>query len=384
MKIILAPDSFKGSLSAREAVTAMETGIRRVSPKIKVTGMPLSDGGEGLVKALAEAAGGNIRRKKVIGPLGDPIMATYGLIDGGKTGVIETAAAAGLALLAPAGRDPLLATTFGVGELVASAIDDGCVTIILGAGGSATVDGGLGMLQALGVKFMDKQGKPVGRGGRELINIQSINIDGLARCIGRVRFIVAADVTNILCGKQGAALVYGPQKGADLETARLLDQGLRSFAKVIKRQLKIDVRDIPGSGAAGGLAAGAHAILGAKIASGVEIVLKKAHFEKKLAGCDLVITGEGRTDGQTRYGKAPLGVARLARRHGVPAVCLSGGLGKHVNELYHEGFDAFFSIADGPLPESEAIANARSLLARAAENVVRLFFRARFHFRVSV
>jgi glycerate kinase len=315
-------------------------------------------------------------RKQVTGPLGNPVKASFGLIDGGKTGVIETAAAAGLTLLKPIERNPLLATTFGVGELIASAIKAGCMTIIIGAGGSATVDGGTGMLQALGIQFMDRQGKPIGRGGKGLIDIQSINSDGLSHAIRSIRFIVAADVTNTLCGKHGAARVYGPQKGADPKTVRLLDKGLRNFAAVIKRQLKLNILDIPGSGAAGGLAAGAHAMLGARIVSGIDIVLGKSGFEKKLTGCDLVITGEGRTDGQTRFGKAPLGVARLARAHDVPVVCISGGMGKNLGELYREGFDSFFSITDRPMTEAEAMADAKSLLSRAAENVVRLFIRA--------
>jgi glycerate kinase len=377
MKILLAPDSFKGSLSAREAADAMASGVRRASKKITTVKAPLSDGGEGLAEALVTAAGGKIRRKKVTGPLGDPVMASYGLIDNGKTAVIETAAAAGLTLLKPSGRNPLLATTFGVGELIAAAIEAGCTTIILGAGGSATVDGGIGMLQALGVNFMDRQGKPVGRGGGELIKIHSINRGDCPGFIGRVRFIVAADVQNTLCGKHGAAMVYGPQKGADQKTAALLDRGLMHFARVIRQHSKKNLSCIPGSGAAGGLAAGACAILGARIAFGIDIVLKKIGFERLLTGCDLVITGEGRTDGQTRFGKAPLGVARRAATHAVPVVCVSGALGMKIDELYHEGFDALFSIIDGPNSESEAMADAKNLLARATENIVRLFLSAR-------
>jgi glycerate kinase len=377
MKIIIAPDSFKGSLSAIDAAAAICRGIARYSKKIETVCLPLADGGEGTVAALVAATGGKIRRKRVTGPLGAPVDAFFGLIDKGKTGVVEMAASSGLPLVPPGRRNPLLTTTFGAGELIRQAVLDGCKHIIIGAGGSATVDGGLGLLQALGAVFRDARGKPVGRGGRELVKIHSVETEALAAAIWGIKFTVAADVTNPLCGPEGAARVFGPQKGATPEAVRLLDRGLRHFAGVIKRSVAKDVITISGGGAAGGLAAGAAAFLDAVIRPGIDIVLEKNKFEKKLVDCDLVITGEGRTDGQTLFGKAPLGVARLARRSGVPVVCLSGGLAPEARRLYQAGFTALFSLADGPLTLAEAERDAAVLLERAAENIVRLFVRGK-------
>ncbi len=373
MNILLAPDSYKGSLSAVNAIKAMSTGIRRVSPEISTIGIPLSDGGEGFVDALTSSCGGIIRRKKVSGPLGEPVSARYGIIDNGKTGVIEMAAAAGLPLLGNRQRTPLNTTTFGVGELITAAANNGCTTIIIGAGGSATVDGGIGLLQALGVEFSDSKGKPVGRGGKELLKICSMNTDALDR-FKKISFTVAADVSNPLCGRTGAARVYGPQKGADPVAVSLLDTGLRHFADIIRRSSNKDILTISGGGAAGGMAAGIHAFLNADIVSGVDMVLGKSGFEEKLKGCDVVITGEGRTDLQTRNGKAPLGVARRACNQGIPVVCISGSLGRDIDNIYNEGFSAFFSLCDGPIDESSALAEAPRLLAQAAENVVRLYY----------
>ena len=377
MKIVIAPDSFKGSLTAAAAAAAIRRGVERVSSRINAVCVPLADGGEGTVAALVAGAGGKIRRARVSGPLGAPLDASYGVIDRGRTGIVETAAAAGLTLVPPSRRDPLLATTFGVGELVARAVGAGCRKIVIGAGGSATVDGGVGLLQALGARFLDAQGKAVGRGGRELERIASVDATALEAALFGIRFTVAADVTSPLCGPSGAALVYGPQKGADPETARRLDRGLKRFAAVIRKSTGKDARKIAGAGAAGGLAAGAWAFLDAEIRPGVDLVIERTNLEKKLIACDLVITGEGRTDGQTLRGKAPLGVARLAKKYGVPAVCLSGAFSGDLDGLYGEGFAAFFSIVDGPIPTGEAMARAADLLERAAENVVRLFLKGR-------
>ncbi|MBN1760802.1 MAG: glycerate kinase [Chitinispirillaceae bacterium] len=372
MNILLAPDSFKGSLSAVNALKAMRTGIQRVSKNITTIDLPLADGGEGFVDVLVTPCKGKVLRKQVTGPLGKPVTARFGLIDNGNTAVIEMAEAAGLPLVNVRQRDPLRATTYGVGELILAAVKNGCSTIIIGAGGSATVDGGVGLLQALGVEFFDTNGKPVGRGGKELLKICSMNIEALDRFTD-ISFVVAADVTNPLCGRTGAARVYGPQKGADPETVNLLDTGLRHFARVIRQCYKKDTLTIPGGGAAGGMAAGLHAFLNADIVSGVDMVLGKSGFEEKLKGCDLVITGEGRTDIQTRNGKAPLGVARRARNQGIPVVCISGSLGRNIDKLYNEGFSAFFSLCSGPIDESAALADAPRLLAQAAGNVVRLY-----------
>ena len=373
MNILLAPDSFKSSLSAVNAIKALASGIRRVSPEITTSGIPLSDGGEGFVDALTSSCSGIIRRIKVTGPLGEPVSARYGIIDNGKTGVIEMAAAAGLPLLSNRQHNPLNTTTYGVGELIYAAINKGCYAIIIGAGGSATVDGGIGLLQALGVEFFDTNGKAVGRGGKELLKICSMNTAALDR-FSKISFVVAADVTNPLCGRTGAARVYGPQKGANPEAVNLLDTGLRHFADIIRRSSNKDILTISGGGAAGGMAAGIQAFLNADIVSGVDMVLGKSGLEEKLKGCDLVITGEGRTDIQTLNGKAPLGVARRARNHGIPVVCISGSLGRNIDKLYNEGFSAFFSLCDGPIDESAALTEAPRLLTQAVENVVRLYY----------
>ncbi|MBN2353555.1 MAG: glycerate kinase [Spirochaetales bacterium] len=377
MKLVIAPDSFKGSLTAAAAAEAIRRGVARVSARIRTACVPLADGGEGTVEALVAGAGGRIRKARATGPLGAPVDARYGVIDRGRTGIVEMAAASGLPLVPPSKRDPLRATTYGTGELIRRAVADGCRDVIIGAGGSATVDGGVGMLQALGVRFLDAKGKPVGRGGRELERIVAIETGAIEAALWGIGFTIAADVTSPLCGPRGAALVYGPQKGADPETARRLDGGLRHFASVAKKSTGKDATKLAGAGAAGGLAAGAWAFLGAGIRPGVDLVIERTKLEAKLVDCDLVITGEGRTDGQTAFGKAPLGAARLAKKHGVPAVCLSGSLDGELDSLYAEGFTALYGICPGPMTTEEAMARAGELLERAAENVVRLFVSGR-------
>ncbi len=377
MKIVIAPDSFKGSLTSVAAAEAIRRGVARVSARIKTVCVPLADGGEGTIEALVAGEGGKIRKAKATGPLGVPVNARYGVIDRGRTGVVETAAASGLPLVPPSKRDPLRATSYGTGELVRRAIADGCREIVIGAGGSATVDGGVGMLQALGARFLDAKGRPVGRGGRELERIASVDAGALEAALWGIGFTAAVDVANPLCGPRGAALVYGPQKGADRETAHRLDRGLGHFAAVIKKTSGKDVTKLSGAGAAGGLAAGAWAFLGAAIRPGVDLVIERTKLEKKLIDCDLVITGEGRTDAQTAFGKAPLGVARLAKKNRVPAVCLSGSLDGKLDSLYAEGFTALYSLCRGPMTTDEAMARAGELLERAAENVVRLFVNGR-------
>jgi glycerate 2-kinase len=373
MTIIVAPDSFKGSLSAEQAIAAVTAGIRRVSKKIKVLSVPLADGGEGTAAALAAAVGGSFISVPVTGPLGTPVTACFAVLRGAKTVVIDMAAAAGLPLVPEGKRNPLFTTTFGVGELIRHALETGCREIILGAGGSATVDGGVGMLQALGAGFFDERGKPIGRGGRALARIRSITRDGLPLELSRARFRVAADVTNPLCGAIGAARVYGPQKGADGAAVAELDRGLRHFAKLVRRATGVDLLSLVGGGAAGGLAAGAAAFLGADIVSGAGLVLDRAGFEAKLVNADLVITGEGMVDAQTGFGKAPAAVARLCAKHNVPLVCLAGRVAPEAAALYALGVSALFSIADGPCAVAEAVSGASRLLERAAENVVRLF-----------
>ncbi len=377
MHIIVAPNSFKGSLSAAQAAAAVARGIKRVSGKIKVTGVPLADGGEGTAEALVAAVGGRFHKAAVTGPLGRPVEARYALLKGNKTAVIDMAACAGLPLVPPAKRNPLHTTTYGVGELILRAIRSGCREIILGAGGSATVDGGLGMLQALGFGFFDATGKTLGPGGRELVRIQSIDTAGSPADLKRVAFRVAVDVANPLVGPHGAARVYGPQKGATPAMVAALERGLAHYAKKTKTATGVAVSTLPGAGAAGGLGAGAAAYLGAEIVSGAGLVLERTSLEAKLVDADLVITGEGRLDAQTAFGKAPHALALLCRRHRVPLVCLAGGVEGRTEAMHDAGFTALFSITDGPCAIDVAVRRADDLLGRAAEQVLRLFLSGR-------
>ncbi|WP_274361891.1 glycerate kinase [Paenibacillus thermotolerans] len=374
MKIVLAPDKFKGSLSSIEAAEALERGVLRAAPYAEVIRVPMADGGEGTVEALVSATGGEWRTRLVTGPMGEKVEARYGVLGGGGTAVIEMAAASGLALVPPEVRDVSAATTYGTGELIRSAVlEDGCRKIILGLGGSATNDGGVGMAQALGVRFTDADGTEIGFGGGGLARIAAIDVSEAAALLDGVEIVAACDVTNPLYGPSGAAFVYGPQKGGSGDELERLDRGLQWLAAKVREQLGIDAAELPGAGAAGGLGYGAIVFLGAELRRGVELVADAARLPSLLAGASLVLTGEGRTDAQSASGKVPQGVACAARAAGVPAVCVSGGVEPGAEALYEHGMTALFSIADGPLPLDEAIARAPELLERAAENVVRLF-----------
>jgi glycerate kinase len=373
MKIIVAPDSFKGSLSAVEAANAVEKGIMNAAGDARVSKVPMADGGEGTVEALLASAGGNIEHVEVIGPLGEPVNSFYGILGDGRTGVVEMAAASGLPLVPAEKRNPMNTTSYGTGELIKKAVESGCTRIIAGIGGSATNDGGMGMLQALGVKFLDSSGRVLGYGAKELAKIHAIDCSGLYDGLRKVEIIVACDVTNPLCGPNGASYVFGPQKGATPEMAEQLDRGLENYAEKIHRFLGKDIRDLPGAGAAGGMGGGMVAFLGAVLKPGILIMTEAAGLEEKIRDADLVITGEGRTDFQTAYGKVPVGISRLAKKYGVPVICLSGGLGQGTEALYQEGITGLFSIADGPMSLEEAMKNTNGLLAKAAENLIRLW-----------
>jgi glycerate kinase len=373
MKIVIAPDSFKGSLSALEAAMSIERGIKNIDDGIETIIVPLADGGEGTVQSLIDVSGGKIIELSVHDPLYREIKSFYGIMGDGETAVIEMAAASGLLLLNPEERNPLLTTTYGTGELIKNALNQGCRKFIIGLGGSATNDGGCGMAQALGVKFLDKNGNEVGRGGSQLSEISAIDLSGIDQRIKTASFLAACDADNPLCGTKGASAVYGPQKGASEKDVITLDNGLKHFAQIVEQQLRIDVKDVPGSGAAGGLGAGVMIFLNARLERGITIVTRTTQLEEKMTGADLVITGEGRIDFQTAFGKTPFGVAQIAREYNIPLIALAGSLGEGYQSLYEKGFDGIFSIIDQPMSLQEAIDNAAELLENAAENVVRLW-----------
>lgn len=378
MKIVIAPDKYKGSLTALEVARAIATGLRRVLPNLEVVEVPMADGGEGTVQSLVDATGGTLREVEVTGPLGERRPASYGILGDGRTAVIEMAAASGLALVPRDRRNPLITTTRGTGDLIKAALDEGCTRLIIGIGGSATNDAGAGMAQALGARLLDVNGQELGPGGAELARLARIDLGGLDSRIrsGAVEVVVACDVANPLTGPQGASSVYGPQKGATPEMVQQLDAALANFARVVKRDLGLEVDTIPGAGAAGGLGAGLIAFLGGELKPGVEIVLEVTGLVEKLEGADLVITGEGAMDGQTAYGKTPSGVARVAKERGIPVIAIVGTVGKGIEEVYGIGIDAVFSIINRPCTLEEAMAEGAELIVQTAENIGRLLMAA--------
>ncbi|MFP4056951.1 MAG: glycerate kinase [Candidatus Brocadiia bacterium] len=377
MKIVVAPDSFKECLPAQEAARAMARGVRAAAPEAHVLAVPLADGGEGTVRALAAATGGTLHRHRVTGPLGEPVDAELGILGDGRTAAIEMAAASGLPLVPPDRRDPAGTTTRGTGELIAAALDRGADRLVLGIGGSATVDGGAGMAQALGARLLDADGQPIGPGGGELRRLARIELADLDPRLAKATCQVACDVDNPLLGPNGAARVYAPQKGASPEMVERLEACLGRLADIVERDLGVDVRHVPGAGAAGGLGAGLVAFLGAELRPGIELVIDAVGLEGKLAGADLVLVGEGQVDEQTARGKVPVGVARLARRLGVPAVAIAGSLGPGYRAVHEQGIAACLAATSRPMSLEQAMAGAPELLAAAAEEATRLFLAAR-------
>jgi glycerate 2-kinase len=376
MRIVVAPNAFKGSLSALEAATAIGEGIRIAAPDADVVLVPIADGGDGTVDALVAATSGERRTRKVRGPLGDPVDAEYGLIDTGSTAVIEMAKAAGLALVPAEKRDPRITTTYGVGELVQHAYDEGARHFIVGIGGSATNDGGAGMAQALGYHLLDDTGRELPPGGLALKRLARIHVGGVHANWKETTVEVACDVTNPLTGPRGASAVYGPQKGATPEMVAQLDAALHHFAEIIRRDLGVDVENLPGAGAAGGLGAGLVAFTGAHLRPGAEMVMEALHLDERLSGAHLVITGEGRLDSQTaRFGKGPAAVARHAKNAGIPVVAIGGSVAEE-NEL-RLLFDGLEATVVEPGTLDEAIAQARPLLARAATRLMWLVLTGR-------
>lgn len=323
MKIVIAPDSFKGSLTAIEVSDALEKGVRKIYPQAQIEKIPMADGGEGTVQCLVNATQGKIYDKEVIGPLGDPIIASFGVLGDQTTAAIEMASASGLPLVPPDKKNPMITTTYGTGQLIKAALDYGCQKMIIGIGGSATNDGGAGMVQALGVQLLDKNDDEIGFGGAQLANLDHINISDMDERIKKTKILVASDVQNPLCGETGASRIYGPQKGATEEMIITLDNALSHFAEIIKRDLGKDIKYIPGAGAAGGLGAGLMAFLNAELKPGIDIVINTVQLEKIVQDSDLVITGEGEINGSTIYGKTPIGVAKVAKKFQIPVVSIS-------------------------------------------------------------
>ncbi|MDF2519435.1 MAG: glxK [Clostridia bacterium] len=373
MKIVIAPDSFKGSLSAKEVAENIKLGIERVYKGIDAPCIPMADGGEGTVQSLVDATGGRIITARVTGPLLHQVDAFYGILGEGRTAVIEMAAASGLPLVPENQRNPMLTTSYGTGELIKHALDMGCRDIIIGIGGSATNDGGFGVAKALGVKFLDKQGLDIGHGGGSLARLHTIDASGIDKRLRDCSITAACDVDNPLCGPRGATYVFGPQKGAKGDMLEVLDKNLLHYAEVIKEALGVDIKDIPGAGAAGGLGGGLTAFLGAKLQRGIDIVIETVKLEQQIRDAELVITGEGMMDYQTQYGKTPYGVAKIAKKYGIPVVALVGQVGKDAGVLYDMGIDSIFPIADGPMSLDSAMENGARLLQDAAERIIRLY-----------
>ena len=377
MKIVLAPGSFKECLSSVQVCLAMERGVKKVLPDAEVEKIPLADGGEGSVDTFISATGGRIVKTLVQDPLGRLITGFFGLSGDGSTAVIEIAAASGLQLLAENERNPLKTSTFGTGQLITAALDEGVSKIVLCIGGSATIDGGLGMAKALGVRFLNANGFELGEGGQELNSLAKIDLSGLDPRVAQTEFVVACDVKNVLTGPEGAAVVYGPQKGASPAAIEQLDQGLANFARVIEEQLMKSVADVPGAGAAGGLGAGMMAFLNAKLTSGIELMMEATRLSERIQGASLVITGEGRIDRQSVMGKAISGVAKTAQTVGVPVIALAGALDSEYQTIYETGVAAVAPIVAGPVSQETAIREATELIIDATERVLRIFLAGR-------
>jgi glycerate kinase len=373
LKVVIASQGFKGNLTALQVSRAIDDGIRRVVPDVVTSLVPMADGGEGTTQALVDALGGEIIPVAVTDPRGGHVLAHWGFLGDGVTAVIEMAAASGLSLIPPQKRNPLLATTYGTGELIRHALEKGCRKFIIGIGGSATNDGGAGMAQALGARLLDASGEAIIFGGAALSSLEHIDISTLDSRLADCDILLACDVDNPLCGPRGASYVYGPQKGATREMVAQLDKALSHYADVIKRDLGIDIRDVPGAGAAGGLGAGLMVFLKARLLPGVEVIIQATGLIEHLKGANLVFTGEGRIDSQTAFGKTPVGVARRAKEFGLPVIAIAGEIGDGYQAVFKQGIDSVFSIARGPISLSQSLSMAEELTVDTAERVMRLF-----------
>ncbi|VYT63570.1 glycerate 2-kinase [Metakosakonia massiliensis] len=369
MKIVIAPDSYKESLSATEVAQAIEKGFREIFPDAHYVSVPVADGGEGTVEAMIAATKGTQHSARVTGPLGETVDAFWGMSGDGKTAFIEMAAASGLALVPPEKRNPLITTSRGTGELILHALEQGAKNIIIGIGGSATNDGGAGMVQALGAKLCDANGTDIGHGGGSLMSLNSIDISGLDPRLSDCAIRVACDVTNPLTGEKGASRIFGPQKGATEALIVELDRNLDHYAQVIKKSLHVDVKNVPGAGAAGGMGAALMAFLGAELKSGIEIVTQALNLEEHIHDCTLVVTGEGRIDSQSIHGKVPVGVAHVAKKYHKPVIGIAGSLTRDVGVVHQYGIDAVFSVLTSIGTLEEAFRGAFDNIYRASRNI---------------
>ena len=372
MKFILAPDSFKESMTAKEACISMENGIRKVFKDATCIHVPMADGGEGTVDALIESTNGNLHEVEVTAPLGNKVKAKFGILGDGKTAVIEMAEASGIHLVKLEDRNPLLTTTFGTGELIKYALDMNIERIIIGLGGSATNDGGVGMLQALGASFKDSDGKEIAFGGGVLKDLCTIDLSGFDKRIYDVKIEVACDVKNPLTGENGASFVFGAQKGGNKETLEELDSNLKHYAEVVKRDMGKEIDKVEGAGAAGGLGAALIGFCNGKLESGIDLVIKHSNLEDKVRKADFVFTGEGSIDFQTKFGKTPIGVAKIAKKYNIPVIAFGGRIGEGIDELYSLGIDSVIGITPGVIYLDEALSKGKENLEISTENVVRI------------
>ncbi len=372
MKFVLAPDSYKESMTAREAALAMERGIKRIFPDAVCTLIPMADGGEGTVQSLIDAMNGELVSANVKDPLGRVVEASYGFIEENKTAIIEMASASGLHLIKPEERNPLITTSYGTGELIKDALDKGADRFIIGLGGSATNDGGVGLLQALGARFLDKSGSELSYGGAALKDLYQIDLSNFDNRLQTAYFEIASDVTNPLIGKEGASRIFGPQKGADEEKVAQLDEALTHYGSIVKNITGKDVAMAEGAGAAGGLGAAFLAFFNSNMQRGVDIVLRLTEFTDKLEGADYVFTGEGSIDGQTVFGKTPYGVSKAAQAHNIPVIGFGGKVEKEADVLYQHGFQAIFCILSGVIDIETALKNGAINLENTTETVCRM------------
>lgn len=375
MKVVVAIDSLKGSLSSMEAGLAIKEGVLAAQPDAEVIVKPLADGGEGTTDALIEGMNGERIDLTVTGPMHTPVDAYYGYLRETNTAVMEMASAAGITLVPDKEKNPLLATSYGVGEIIIDAIQRGCRNFIIGIGGSITNDGGIGMLKALGVRFLDEKGEDAGEGGQALAKVACIDLSGLNPLLKECHIQVACDVNNPLCGESGSTYVYGPQKGVTEDMKKTLDEAMAHFARVTSESLENDYMNTPGAGAAGGLGFAFLAYVGATLTPGIELILDAVGLEDELSGADVVVTGEGRLDFQTAMGKAPVGVARLAKKYNARVVAFAGSVTKEATACNKEGIDAFFPILRGVCTLADAMdpVNARNNMIATVEQVFRLF-----------
>lgn len=373
MKIVIAPDSFKGSLTALEVANAIEKGLIKYNKDFVIEKVPMADGGEGTVESLVSLTNGEIITVEVKDPLMREIKGFYGLLGDKKTAVIEMAAASGLPLLKENEKNPLITSTYGTGQLIKDAIDRGCKKFIIGIGGSATNDGGTGMLKALGVKLLNKDNQEIKDGAIELYQLYKIDMTNFDERIFECDIKIACDVENPLCGDNGASYVFGPQKGADKPMMKVLDRNLHHYGEVLENTFNVEVINVPGAGAAGGMGAAFISVIKGKLERGIDIIIRESKLSEKLKDASLVFTGEGRIDYQTKFGKTPFGVASEAKKNDIPVIALAGSIGEDIDELYEMGFSGIFSIIDKPMGLDEAIKNSSELIKEATYRIINLY-----------